>query len=65
MKTELKNQFKMKNLESVKHYLGIEVHQDWSKHEITLTQTEYATDILKHFGMKDCIPKPTPMDSGI
>ena len=63
MKRELKNQFKMKDLGPVKHYLGIEVQR--TKNEIRLTQTEYATEILKRFGMEDCAPKPTPMDPGI
>jgi hypothetical protein len=55
----------MKNLGPVKHYLGIKVHWDWFKHEIRLTQTEYATDLLKCFGMEDCTSKKTPMESGI
>ena len=55
----------MKNLGPVKHYLGIEINRNWDKHEISLTQTEYATGLLKRFGMENCAPKPTPMEDGI
>src|SRR5207247_8687341 len=53
----------MSNLESVKHYLSIEVHQ--IKKRISLTQTKYITDILKCFGMKDYAPKSTLMNNKI
>ena len=55
LKAELKNRFKMKDLGPVKHYLGIEVHR--TKSWITLTQTEFITDLLKCFGMENCAPK--------
>ena len=63
MKKELKSCFKMSDLESVKHYLNIEIHQ--IKKRICLTQTEYITDMLKHFDMKDCASKPILMNDKI
>jgi hypothetical protein len=63
MKDELKKRFKMTDLGPAKQYLGIEIHR--TKERISLTQTEYITDMLKRFGMEDCAPKPTPMDDKI
>ena len=48
----------MSNLGPIKHYLGIEVH--WTKERITLTQTEFITDMLKRFNMEDYAPKSYP-----
>src|SRR5438034_8260420 len=63
MKDKLKSQFKMSDLGPVKHYLSIEVHR--TKKRISLTQTEYITDMLKCFGMENCAPKPTLMNDKI
>jgi len=63
LKAELKTRFKMKDLGPVKRYLGIEVRR--TKRQISLTQTEFTTDMLKRFGMEDCAPKLTPMDDKI
>ena len=57
MKDELKQQFKMNNLEPAEQHLNIEIHQ--TKKQTSLTQTEYITDMLKHFDMKDCASKST------
>ena len=45
----------MSNLEFVEQYLNIEIHQ--IKKKICLIQTEYITNMLKQFDMKDCILK--------
>ena len=63
MKDKLKRRFKMTDLWSAKQYLGIEIHR--TKERISLTQTEYITDLFKRFGMENCAPKPTPMDNKI
>ena len=55
IKAELKQQFEMSNLKSAEHYLKIEIHQ--IKKKICLIQTEYITDMLKCFDMKNCILK--------
>ena len=53
----------MTDPESVEQYLGIEIHQ--TKKKICLIQTEYITDMLKQFGMKDCTSKSTLMEEKI
>src|SRR5438034_11257243 len=53
----------MSNLGLAKHYLGIEITQ--TRKKISLTQIKYITNMLKHFGMEDCAPKPTLMNDKI
>ena len=63
MKAELKQQFKMSNLEFAEQYLSIEIHQ--IKKQILLIQTEYITNMFKHFDIKDCTLKITLMKKKI
>ncbi len=63
MKEELKSQFKISDLEHIKHYLSIEIY--WIKKRICLTQTKYIINMLKHFDMKDCALKITLMNEKI
>eukprot|EP00253_Pinus_taeda_P027048 PITA_27048 len=36
-----------------------------SKEGISLSQSKYACDILRHFHMEDCTPAPSPFQSGV
>ena len=45
----------MSDLELAEHYLKIKIHQ--IKKKICLIQTEYITDMLKQFDMKNCASK--------
>ena len=63
MKEKLKSWFKMSNLEHIKHYLSIKIHQ--IKKRICLTQTEYIINMLKCFDMKDCTSKIILMNEKI
>ncbi len=63
IKAELKSWFKMSNLEFIKHYLNIKIHQ--IKKKICLTQTEYIINMLKYFNIKNCTSKSTFMNEKI
>jgi hypothetical protein len=62
-KRELSKEFEMKDLGLMHYFLGLEV---WQKPgEIFLTQSKYAIDILRRFGMMDCKSMTTPMISNL
>ena len=58
IKTNLNEKFKMKDLNKLKWFLGIEFNCE--KDCITINQTKYITKILNKFHMLDCKPKSTP-----
>eukprot|EP00253_Pinus_taeda_P023918 PITA_23918 len=63
VKSSLKKKFEMKDLGHLHYFLGLQVLQ--SKEGISLSQSKYACDILRHFHMEDCKPAPSPFQSGI
>ncbi|XP_042423573.1 uncharacterized mitochondrial protein AtMg00810-like [Zingiber officinale] len=60
-KENLSVQFQMKELGQLKHFLGLEI--DRTQKGIFLCQQKYSKDLLKRFGMLDCKPISTPMES--
>jgi hypothetical protein len=59
---ELKTKFEIKDLGSIKHYLGTDVcEQD---NGIFLSQRQYIDDLLSSFRMTDAHPTRTPLDVG-
>lgn len=52
----------MKDLGRVKKCLGIEFQQD-ENHSIHLSQRDYIDDLLERFGMVECKPANTPIES--
>jgi hypothetical protein len=57
----LKQEFAMKDLGSLHHFLGVSVqHQAGG---LFLTQRQFALDILERAGMVDCKPVSTPVDT--
>jgi len=50
----------MKDLEELKHFLGLEV--ECTKEGLFLGQQKYAKDLLQRYEMIDCKPISTPMD---
>eukprot|EP00253_Pinus_taeda_P035611 PITA_35611 len=63
VKSRLKKKFEMTNLGHLHYFLGLQVLQ--SKEVISLSQSKYACDILRHFHMEDCKPAPSPFQSGV
>eukprot|EP00253_Pinus_taeda_P023140 PITA_23140 len=62
VKYSLKKQFEMRDLGHLHYFLGLQVLQ--SKEGISLSQSKYACDLLRHFHMEDCKPTPSPFHSG-
>eukprot|EP00253_Pinus_taeda_P017449 PITA_17449 len=61
VKSSLKKKFEMTDLGHLHYFLGLQVLQ--SKDGISLSQSKYACDILRHFHMEDCKPAPSPFQS--
>eukprot|EP00253_Pinus_taeda_P034200 PITA_34200 len=62
VKSNLKKKFEMTDLRHLHYFLGLQVLQ--SKEGISLSQSKYACDLLRHFHMEDCEPAP-PFQSGV
>ncbi|XP_072056225.1 uncharacterized mitochondrial protein AtMg00810-like [Arachis hypogaea] len=59
LRRNLFTEFEMKDLDGLKHFLGIEVLR--SNKEIFISQRKYILDLLAETGMVDCKPADTPM----
>lgn len=57
----LKKEFETKDLGTVKNCLGLEFSR--REGQITIRQKAYIRDVLVRFGMEECKPVSTPMDS--
>ena len=53
----------MTDLGHLHYFLGLQVLQ--SKEGITLSQSKYACDLLRHFHMEDCKSTPSPFQFGV
>jgi hypothetical protein len=60
-KQEMREQFKMSNLESLTYCLEIEVCQNSAG--ISLCENAYAQRLLEKMGLADCNPSHTPMEA--
>ena len=60
----LLNNFKMKDLGTTSFVLGIRIYQDRSHGILGLSQKTYIDKVLSRFGMKDCVPRDTPIAKG-
>ena len=58
----LATEYEVKHLGDVKHCLGVEFRQTSGK--VTMHQQGYVNDVLTRFGMAECKPVATPVDSG-
>jgi hypothetical protein len=57
----LQQQFMMKDIGPLHHFLGVSVEQQFN--DLFLHQRQYAWDILEHAGMSDCKPCFTSVDT--
>jgi hypothetical protein len=58
---DMHNEFEMSLLGELSFFLGLQIHQ--SNQGIFISQTKYIREILKRFGMEDCKPVTTPMQT--
>ena len=63
VRRRLATEFKMKDLGIMHYFLGMEVWKNTN--EIFLSQGKYAVEILKKFGMMNCMAMATPMASNL
>jgi hypothetical protein len=59
--TSLQQQFTIKYLDPLHHFLGVSAEQ--RSDDLFLHQRQYARDILERAGMSDCKPGSTPIDT--
>lgn len=64
VKEELKKHFKLRDLGPTSWLLGVEIKRDRANHILSLSQKQYALDVLKRFGHSDCSPVLTPLEPG-
>eukprot|EP00253_Pinus_taeda_P032884 PITA_32884 len=62
VKSNLKKKFEMIDLGHLHYFLGLQVLQ--SKEGISLSQSKYVCDLLRHFHMEDYKLAPSPFQSG-
>jgi hypothetical protein len=58
---DMKNEFEMSLLGELSFFLGLQIRQ--SNQGIFISQTKYIREMLKRFGMEDCKPVITPMQT--
>lgn len=63
VKETLSKCFRMKDLGRVNKCLGIDFHQNEDDYSITLSQSDYVDKLLERFGMTDCKPANTPIET--
>ncbi|XP_028090326.1 uncharacterized protein LOC114290595 [Camellia sinensis] len=56
-------ELEMTDIGLMAHFLGIKVAQ--RKYGIFISQSGYVEEILKRYGMENCNPVNTPIDSGV
>ena len=59
---ELKKHFKLRELGPTTWLLGVAIERERSQRTLSLSQRQYAVDVLERFGMADCHPVTTPLD---
>ena len=59
----MKHAFSITDLGLLSQFLGLEIYQ--SDLGIKVNQSNYASDLLKKFKMKDCKPRKTPFLLGV
>jgi Asp-tRNA(Asn)/Glu-tRNA(Gln) amidotransferase C subunit len=57
----MENEFEMSLLGELSFFLGLQIRQ--SNQGIFISQTKYIIEMLKRFGMEDCKPVITPMQT--
>ena len=64
VKNELSNQFEMDDRGEIHYLLGMRIIRDRERRILTIDQALYLEDVLRRFGMQDCKPMSTPLETG-
>ncbi|KAL7278120.1 hypothetical protein ACG7TL_008091 [Trametes sanguinea] len=65
VKDELRAHFKLRDLGPTSWLLGVKIECDRAKRSLSISQRQYALDILERYGFANCDPVGTPMDPGL
>ncbi|KAJ3013542.1 hypothetical protein NUW54_g1564 [Trametes sanguinea] len=65
VKEELRAHFKLRDLGPTSWLLGVKIERDRAKRSLSISQRQYALDILERYGFANCDPVSTPMDPGL
>ncbi|CDO76041.1 hypothetical protein BN946_scf184948.g1 [Trametes cinnabarina] len=65
VKDELRAHFKLRDLGPTSWLLGVKIERDRAKRSLSISQRQYALDILERYGFANCDPVGTPMDPGL
>jgi hypothetical protein len=63
IKRSLRNRFHMTDLGPCSYYLGMSIRRDRQNRILYLSQEAYIRKVIHQFGMDDCTPVSTPMDT--
>ena len=61
---ELSSHFKLHDLGLTTQLLGLEIHRDHPNHTLTISQSQFITNLLQEHGLQDCKPMSTPLNPG-
>ena len=61
VKDDLCKHFKLRDLGPTSWLLGVKIERDRSKRSLSISQHQYALDILERYGFSNCDPVSTPM----
>lgn len=65
VKSSLSRRFEMKDMKSVKHFLGLTIERDMKNGTMSISQKDYLIKVLQRFGMENCNGIKTPMECGL
>jgi hypothetical protein len=61
---ELSQHFKLRDLGPTTQLLGIEIHRDRSNRRLSISQSQYISDLLQEHALHDSKPVSTPLNPG-
>ena len=61
---ELSSHFKLRDLGPTTQLLGMEIHRDRPNRTLSLSQSQFITDLLQEHGLQDSKPLSTPLNPG-
>ncbi len=63
VKDSLSQKFELKDLGSLRYFLGMSITQDSDSESIVINQPAYTKKLLENFGIQECKPVATPVSS--